>query len=106
MANLDIGPSLEEVGRLIAEDVRADPEGAYLYAEAGPGWIEPSIFKDIGDRVLYRQGSDDLCFKLIEVWEAEETSKRWSALHYTIANGRFEASFDYWNGGRSPSGPD
>jgi len=96
MTNLDLGPEYEEVGRIAAEDIRTDPEGTYLYVEAGEGWVEPSIFKDVGNRIVYREGSRDLCWKLLEIWEAEQPNKRWSALHYTIANGRFEVSFDYW----------
>lgn len=95
MANLDLGPAFEEIGRLVAEDVRADPEGTFLYAEAGDGWSAPSIFKDVGDRVVYREGSDDLCLMLIDVWQAEQPGKRWAALHYTISNGRFDVSFFY-----------
>ena len=96
MANLDSGSKYEDVGRIVSEDVRADPDGAYLYAEAGEGWVEPSIFKDLGNRLVYREGSHELSLKLLEIWEAEEPDKRWSALHYTISNGRFEASLDYW----------
>lgn len=98
MANLDLRPKYEEIGRIVAEDIRADPEGTYLYVEAGEGWVEPSIFKDAGNRIVYREGSHDLCWKLLEVWEAEEPDKRWSALHYSISNGRFEVSFDYGEG--------
>lgn len=96
MANLELGPKYEEIGRLVAEDVRADPEGAYLYAEAGEGWVEVSIFKDLGESLIYREGSHDLCWALLDVWEAEEPDKRWSALHYVISNGKFQVSFDYW----------
>ena len=96
MANLELGPKYEEIGRLVAEDVRADPEGTYLYAEAGEGWVEVSIFKDLGESLIYREGSHDLCWALLDVWEAEEPDKRWSALHYVISDGKFEVSFDYW----------
>lgn len=95
MANTEIGPIFEEIGRLVARDVGEDPEGAFLYAEGGDGWIEAAIFKDMGDRVVYRDASTELFDKLGEVWEAEEPDKRWAALQYTISGGRFACSMQY-----------
>ena len=95
MANMETGPIYEEIGRLVARDLREDPEGAFLYAEGGRGWIEAAIFKNMGDHLIYRNASDELFDKLGEAWEAEEPDKRWAALRYTIANGRFSVAMQY-----------
>lgn len=95
MANIEIGPLFEEIGQLVARDVRDDPEGAFLYAECGDGWIAPSVFANAGDHLIYRSASDALCDKLTEAWEAEEPDKRWATLRYEISNGRFTVALQY-----------
>ena len=57
--------------------------------------IAPSVFKDLGDRLLYRWASDELCDTLSDRWYAEVPDKRWSTMQYRIAGGKFEASFTY-----------
>lgn len=95
MANLDIGPAYAEVGQIVAEDVRGVPEGAFLYAEVEDGVVGCGIFKDIGDRVLYRSCSRKLVSKLYDNWQMEEIHKRWAAISYTIKAGTFSATFQY-----------
>lgn len=95
MANVELGPIFAEIGQLLAADLRTDPDGGFMYAEAGEGWIEPSLFKDVGNRIIYREPSNALSDKLLQAWEAEEPDKRWAALRYEIASGRFTVSFIY-----------
>ena len=83
-----LGPIFDKIGRLAAEDVQADPEGTFLYAELGDGWIEASIFKDLGDRIVYRDASDELTDAIMEAREAEPPETRWSILYYTISGGK------------------
>ena len=95
MANSNMGPALEEIGQLLAIDVQADPEGTVLYCEFGDGWLEPSIFKDFGDHVVWRAGSYALHERLTGLWEAEEPAKRWTTMLYEIRDGRFDVKFGY-----------
>ena len=95
MPNTDLGPRLEEIGRMVAEDVHADPEGTFLYVEFGDSWVTPAIFKDVGDRIVYRFTSAELDRKLMQLWDAEEPEKRWSSMQYDIKNGEFLVKFGY-----------
>ncbi|MEQ1549390.1 MAG: hypothetical protein ABL918_12210 [Chakrabartia sp.] len=96
MTEPTIGPILEEVGQLIA-DVLGDvePEGAFMYAEAGDMWQGASIFKDLGDRVIYRDPSEELCDAIERLWVAAEPDKKWAVLSYTISDGTFDAQFKF-----------
>ena len=91
----DMGPIYEEIGRLIADDLRADPEGAFLYAEVEDGIVSCSIFKDVGDRVIYRSCSQALVFKIHDAWQLLEPHKRWAAFSYSISNEKFSAAFQF-----------
>lgn len=90
-----VGDKLVEIGHLLAEDIRADPEGAYLYAEVGAGWSEVALFSDAGDRFLFRFASDDLSEMLRQLWRLVEPAKRWTSIEYQIVDDRFNASFGY-----------
>lgn len=90
-----LGPILEDIGRQIFEDIGEDPEGVFLYAEVGDGWVERSIFKDKNSYVQYYPSSVDLCELIIEAWKAEPSDKRWAVMMYEIKDGRFDATFRY-----------
>ena len=95
MPQASTGPILEKIGQMIADILDGEPEGAFMTAEAGEAWVEASIFKDLGDRVLFR-GPDVALFEaLLELREAEEPNKRWTTMSFTINNGRFDAQFGY-----------
>lgn len=95
MDDLDMGPMYLAIGQLVARDVRDDPEGALLVAEVEEGVTAASIFKDVGDRVLYREASLELFNKIHEVWTTLAPDKRWATMLYKIADGRFSASFQF-----------
>lgn len=95
MANLDIGPLLAEIGQLLAQDVRADPEGAFLYVEAGDGWNKASISTEMSRVVLYRDVGDALIERLFDLWYLESPEKRWTTMQYDIQNGSFAVKFGY-----------
>jgi hypothetical protein len=90
-----LGPLLEDIGRQIFEDIGEDPDGVFLYAEAGDGWVERSVFKDKGSYVQYYPSSVELCEAIIEAWEAEPPDKRWAVMMYEIKDGRFDATFRF-----------
>jgi hypothetical protein len=95
MANLELGSGYAELAMLAARDIRTDYDGTFLYAEAEEGRFSHSLFKDDGDRIIYRTGSHELTDKLIEIWEAEEPDKRWTVMHMTINTDTFDASFGF-----------
>lgn len=93
MAKVDLGPLYAEIAALAAEDIRADPDGTFLYGQAGPGWVEVALFKDLGDRVVYREGSEDIFMIVLEAWEAEDADKKWAVMQMVLADGKFQADF-------------
>jgi hypothetical protein len=90
-----LGPLLSEIGREAVEITGGDPNGIFLYVEAGDGWVGPSVFKDDGKAVRYFDPSPRLCDLLIEAWEAEEPDKRWAAMEYEIRDGKFDTRLKY-----------
>ncbi len=89
------GALLEEIGRIIADIVGEDPNGAYLYAEVTDGMQAPSVFKDHGNRVDDYRVNHALFDALEELWESEPEGKRWRVIHYEINEGRFDARFEF-----------
>ena len=91
----EVGALLNEIGNLLAQDTAYPLDGTFLYVEAELNWVGMSIFKDLGDHLLYQQPMDGLSETLIELWNAEVPEKRWSTMHYRIEGGKFDASFTY-----------
>jgi hypothetical protein len=74
---------LDEIGRLLAEDVAYPLDGTLLYAVLDTNYVAPSIFKDRGDHILYRSPDlDRLGEALLDLWEAEEADERWTEIEY------------------------
>jgi hypothetical protein len=87
---------LDEIGRLLAEDVAYPLDGTLLYAVLDTNYVAPSIFKDRGDHILYRSPDlDRLGEALLDLWEAEEADERWTEIEYVVRAGRFEATYNY-----------
>lgn len=58
--------------------------------------VGPSIFKDLGDRILYREPDlNRLGDALLDLWHAEEADKRWAEIEYLVRDGRFLTKFVY-----------
>ena len=88
-----LGPLYSEIGGEIAHIVGGESDGAFLYAEAGDGWVGAGVFKDEGSAVRYFDPSSGLCDLLLEAWRTEEPAKRWAVVEYSIAGGKFDAQF-------------
>jgi len=87
---------LNEIGQLLAEDKEYPLDNTFLYAEVRRAYVSPSIFKDRGNHILYREPDlDRLGDALLDLWEAQQGKKRWAELEYIVRNGRFEATFIY-----------
>jgi hypothetical protein len=91
----EIGTMLNGIGNILAHDVSYPLDGTFLYVEAGRAWVDMSIFKDLGDRLLFRDPMDGLSDALLDLWDAQQPGKRWFTMQYRIERGKFEASFTY-----------
>jgi hypothetical protein len=90
-----LGPLFADIGGEIAQIVGGDPDGAYLYAEAGEGWYGASVYRDEGEAVRYFDPSDELSDLIYEAWLTEDPDKRWSVMQFEIRGTKFDASFQY-----------
>jgi len=86
---------LNDIGNILARDSAYPLDGTFLYVEAGRGWVDMSIFKDLGDHLLYRDPMDGLSSALLSLWDTEEPAKRWFAMQYRIEGSKFDVSFTY-----------
>jgi hypothetical protein len=91
----EVGALLNEVGNILAQDGAYPLDGTFLYVEAEPQSVSASIFKDLGDYLLYRLPTRTLNAVLLELWEAEPVKKRWTAMQYVIDGNRFTTSFSF-----------
>ena len=91
------GPKLAEIGNEALRLAGGEGNGLFLYVEIGDGWTEPSLFKDEDSVIRYIDFDDPspLDDLLTEAWCLEPVDKRWTAMHYTIEHGKFDATFDY-----------
>ena len=96
MPNNQIAPLLNRVGQLLAEDADYPSEDTLLYAKLNNNYVAPSIFKDIGDHILYRYPDlETLGDALLDLWEAEDPNKRWTEMEYVVRGGKFRATYTY-----------
>lgn len=94
MANDDTENLLNEIGRLLTEDRDYPFEPTLLYAELDHGMVGESIFKELGDQVLYRSPViKDLPYALIDLWEAQTGDDRWMEIEYLLREGSFEVVY-------------
>ena len=87
MPSVEVERLLNEIGQVLAEDKEFPLDGTLLYAKVDTGYVAPSIFKDLGSRILFRFPSDGLTYPLLDLWEAELPDKRWTAIEYVIRDG-------------------
>ena len=89
-----LGPVYGEIGGEVARIV-GDPEGAYLYSEAGEGWYSYAIFKAEGENVRYYDGTSELGDLIWKALKTEEPGKRWAVMEYVITGTKFDAQFQF-----------
>lgn len=93
MAQFDTGPIYEAIGLLIAGRLNGDAGDAFMYAEAADNWQTASIFKEIGNQIIYRDPSHELLDKIDDAWLAEDLDKRWQGMKFSISGGKFDVTF-------------
>lgn len=96
MANDEAEKLLNEIGRLLAEDREYPFEPTLLYAQLDRNVIGESIFKELGNQVLYRRPViEGLPYALLDLWEIQEGDDRWMEMEYLLRDGRFEVAYIY-----------
>ncbi len=87
---------LNDIGQLLAEDVEYPLDNTLLYARLDRNMVAPSIYKNLGNHILYRAPDlDRLGDALLDLWEAQTQKPRWAEIEYLIKDGRFTADFAY-----------
>lgn len=87
---------LNKIGELLAEDTEYPLDGTLLHAELDRNFVAPSIFKDRGNHILYRDPDlDRLGDALLDLWEADAPANRWAEIEYVIRDGKFDVAFTY-----------
>ncbi len=91
--NVNMGDILNDIAQEIAEMLGGLPDNAFLYAEVDDEGREASVFtEDDGGIFCYKPSGE--MFELVgELWEAADDDKKWAAVEYDVANGKFEANF-------------
>lgn len=96
MENEEFERLLVKIGQLLGEDSEYPLEGTLLYAELDHAYVSPSIFKNLGNQILYRSPDlDSLGDALLDLWEAQDSKPRWAEMEYLVQDGRFTVSFTY-----------
>lgn len=58
--------------------------------------VAPSIFKNRGNSIVYRDPDlDRLGDALLNLWDAEESENRWAEIEYLVSGDRFEVAYTY-----------
>lgn len=86
---------LNEISQILSADTKYPLEGTFLYAIVDWNMVAASVFKDIGDRLIFLTYGNRLTYPLLNLWEAEPPERRWSVIEYRILGEKFEATFTY-----------
>ncbi|MGI4879006.1 MAG: hypothetical protein ACRYG4_16130 [Janthinobacterium lividum] len=86
---------LNEIGILLARDIKYALDRTLLYAEVASGTVESSIFKDIGNTIVYRRSDINLWDCLLALWNEQQSNPPWVAIEYFIRGDRFEVMYTY-----------
>lgn len=89
----ELGPIFADIGGELAVMVGGDPDGTFLYAEGGEGWMASGVFKEDDKVVRYFRPTRELGDLLLKAWNAEERGKRWAVMEYVIEGTKFDVQF-------------
>lgn len=96
MANDEAEKLLNEIGQLLMEDRDYPFEPTLLYAQVHRNAIGESIFKELGNQILYRRPViEGLPYALLDLWEAQDGDDRWAEMEYLLRDGKFEVAYIY-----------
>lgn len=96
MAETETENLLNEIGGLLMEDDEYPSEPTLLYAQLDYNMVGESIFKELGNQLLFRWPMNQrLPYALLELWEAQDGQGRWSELEYVLRDGQFDIGYLY-----------
>ena len=96
MADAEAEKLLNEIGQLLMEDREYPVEPTLLYAQLDRNMVSESIFKELGNQILYRRPViEGLPYALLDLWEAQGGGDRWSEMEYVLRDGKFEVAYIY-----------
>ncbi|MGR6327553.1 hypothetical protein ACU5AX_00645 [Sphingomonas sp. XXL09] len=96
MANDDAEKLLNEIGQLLTEDCEYPFEPTLLYAQLDRNVVGESIFKELGNQILFRWPAiEGLPYALLDLWEAQDGDDRWAEMEYLLRDGKFEVAYIY-----------
>jgi hypothetical protein len=90
------GEILEEIGRLIDDQLEGRSENAFLYADMAENTGSGYILEDAGDRVILHLADNEIVWAALALCQKEPKEKRWQAMRYSLNDGKFSAEFDYF----------
>lgn len=94
MANDEAEKLLNEIGQLLMEDREYPVEPTLIYAQLDRNMVGESIFKELGNQILYRRPViEGLPYALLDLWEAQEGDDRWTEIEYLLRDGKFEVAY-------------
>ena len=96
MASTNAVPILNEIGQILANQIKEPPDDILLYAEVEANMVAADIFELREKDILYREWSTTkLTYPLLDLWELDEPDRRWAAMEYVIRDGQFKVTFTY-----------
>lgn len=96
MADDEAEKLLNEIGQLLTKDREYPFEPTLLYAQLDRNMVGESIFKELGNQILYRWPViEGLPYALLDLWEAQEGDDPWAEMEYVFRNGKFEVAYIY-----------
>lgn len=96
MADAEAEKLLNKIGQLLMEDREYPVEPTLLYAQLDRNMVGESIFKELGNQILYRRPViEGLPYALLDLWEAQDGGDRWSEMEYVLRDGKFEVAYIY-----------
>lgn len=96
MENDEARQILNEIGNLLAKDEDYPSENTLLYAQLDYNAVSESIFKELGNQILYRDPvNEHLPDVLLDLWEIPESDKRWAEMEYVYRDGQFQVTYIY-----------
>lgn len=96
MADDEAEKLLNEIGQLLIEDREYPIEPTLLYAQLDRNMVGESIFKELGNQILYRWPViEGLPYALLDLWEAQEGDDPWAETEYLLRDGQIEVAYVY-----------
>lgn len=91
----EIGDLYAELGNAILDLVGPGEHHVLLYAEAGEGWADVSIFRKQNGEIAYVTPTGEVGGLVMDLWRVEVPEKRWAAMEYELHGTKFNVRLTY-----------